>query len=138
MNDEDRFYFGLAKEQASWSLDPNKKVGCVVERNGRVLTRGFNQFPRGIANTDERWANREYKNLIVIHAESHALLRSSDCYGATLYCTSFLCCTCAGLAIQRGIKRVVVPEIEKESSWYGNFLEARNLLREAGVAIDYV
>jgi dCMP deaminase len=137
MNDRDHFLFKLAQEQASWSLDPNKKVGCVVARNGKVLTRGFNQFPKGIANTDARWSDKEYKNLIVVHAEAYALLSSNDCHGATLYCTSFLCSTCAGLAIQRGISRVVAPAPEPWSSWYRNFTVARSMLQEAGVTINY-
>ncbi len=138
MNTEDHFYFGLAQEQASLSLDPNKKVGCVVVRDGRILTRGFNQFPKGIANTDERWSDKEYKNLIVVHAETYALLSSSDCCGATLYCTSFLCSTCAGLAIQRGISKVVAPQPEPWSSWYRNFMVSRSILQEAGVELSYV
>jgi dCMP deaminase len=131
-------YFQLAQLQATYSLDPNKKVGCVIEKEGKILGLGYNHFPKGVASTEERWKDRDYKNLIVIHAEVSALLDANNCNGATLYCTSFLCCTCAGLAIQRGINRVVAPQPEAWSSWYRNFTVARSILREAGVTIDYV
>jgi deoxycytidylate deaminase len=57
--------------------------------------------------------------------------------GHTLYCTEFCCCSCVGLVIQKGITRVVVPRLNPSSSWYGNYLEARELLRETKVEIAY-
>ena len=139
MDKTDYLWYSTAQYQALSSPDPNKKVGCVVvDPVGKVLSTGYNCFPKGIEDTKERWDNRAYKNLIVVHAEVNALLSCNRCGGATLYCTSFLCCTCAGVAIQRGIKRVVVPRIDPQSSWYGNFLEARSLLHEAGITINYI
>ncbi len=139
MHSLDRLLFKVAQDQALLSPDPRKKVGCVIADSvGKVLSVGYNCFPEGIENTQERWNNRDYKNLVVVHAEVNALLSCNRCEGATLYCTSFLCCTCAGIAIQKGVGRVVVPPINPQSSWYGNFLEARSLLREASISIDYV
>jgi dCMP deaminase len=139
MDDTDKAALSYAKELADLSKDPRKKVGCVIlNTHSRILGTGYNRFPRGIADTEERWADREYKNRVVVHAEVDALI---NCYGQlahTLYCTSPLCCSCASLAIMRGVQRVVMPQLDKESSWYDNCLEAVKLLDEAGVVVDYV
>jgi len=134
-------FFNLAKQVSNWSKDPNKKVGCVITRPDRsVCSIGYNGFPRGIADLPERLQIKEIKNQLVIHAEANAILNSRDHDHAThtLYCTSFCCCSCSGLIIQKGIREVVVPTIDPHSSWYANFQSARNILDEAGVTILWV
>ncbi len=44
----DRF-MSLAEHVATWSKDPSTQVGCViVDKQNRVVSLGFNGFPRGI------------------------------------------------------------------------------------------
>lgn len=139
MDETDKAALEYARQLSTFSFDPRKKVGCaILNKRGKLLGAGYNRFPRGIADTEERWADRNYKNRVVVHAEVDALF---NCYGElayTLYCTSPLCCSCASLAIMRGVQRVVMPQLNKESSWYDNCLEAVKLLDEAGVVVDYV
>ncbi|MBR1851194.1 MAG: bifunctional diaminohydroxyphosphoribosylaminopyrimidine deaminase/5-amino-6-(5-phosphoribosylamino)uracil reductase RibD [Bacteroidales bacterium] len=74
---------------------PNPLVGCVVVRDGQVLSEGFHQ---------------EYGHN---HAERNALMRAGDFAGATLYVNLEPCShygktpPCADLVVERGIKRVV-------------------------------
>ena len=45
----------MAREVAQWSKDPNTKVGAVaVGSKGQILSQGFNGFPRGILDSDDR------------------------------------------------------------------------------------
>ena len=134
-------FFSLAQTVSDWSKDPNKKVGAVIVRPDKTISSvGYNGFPRGIRDSPELLNNKELKNQLIIHAEANALLNSKDesNVGHTLYCTSFCCCNCAGLLIQKGIKHIVVPELDPHSSWYTNFLSSRNVLHEVGVRIDYI
>ena len=46
----------LARQISSWSKDPSKKIGAVViGENGQVLAQGYNGFPRGVKDTEERY-----------------------------------------------------------------------------------
>jgi dCMP deaminase len=140
MHNWDKRFFELAVLVSTWSKDPSKKVGAVVVRPDKTINSiGYNGFPRGVADSQQRLLNKDLKNLLVVHAEANAILNSRDSQlvGHTLYCTEFCCCSCVGLVIQKGITRVVVPRLNPSSSWYGNYLEARELLRETKVEITY-
>lgn len=55
-----RKYTSLAKEISTWSKDPSTQVGAVViGEKGQLLSQGYNGFPRGINDTDDRLNNRE-------------------------------------------------------------------------------
>jgi len=48
-------YLKLAKEVAQWSKDPSSKIGAVaVGPKGNVLAQGYNGFPRGIFDYEDR------------------------------------------------------------------------------------
>ncbi|MBO7101471.1 MAG: bifunctional diaminohydroxyphosphoribosylaminopyrimidine deaminase/5-amino-6-(5-phosphoribosylamino)uracil reductase RibD [Bacteroidales bacterium] len=74
---------------------PNPLVGCVIVKDGRIISEGFHQ---------------EYG---YNHAERNALLKGGDYCGATLYVNLEPCShygktpPCADLIIEKGIRRVV-------------------------------
>jgi dCMP deaminase len=109
----DNRFLNLAYTVEQWSKDPSMKVGAViVDSSNRVLGIGYNGFPRGVKDTEERYADRlGFKYPAVVHAEVNAILNSYvDLRGATLYCsTGVPCPDCAGPIIQAGITRVVFP-----------------------------
>lgn len=63
-----------AREVASWSKDPNRKVGAALVRDRRLLAVGYNGFPEGIADSDERLHDKSLKNELMIHAEESSWL----------------------------------------------------------------
>ncbi len=97
----------LARDFTVLSKDPSTKVGAVVVTDGRVNGIGWNAFPKGVEETDERLNDRETKYKFMVHAEIDALLMAGDAHGGTLYSTVYPCATCAGAAIQAGIHRIV-------------------------------
>ena len=67
-------FLEMSELVSSWSKDPSTKVGSViVDNDRRVISLGYNGFPKGVADND-RLNDREEKYKIVVHAERNALL----------------------------------------------------------------
>lgn len=129
----------LAYMVATWSKDPERRVGAVViDADHRVVGVGFNGLPRGVEDTGDRLEHVETRLLMSVHAEVNAILNSAPgtVEGATLYCTSFPCAACAGVIIQAGITRIVGPPPDQESSWAASWEVAAVMMLEAGIQID--
>jgi dCMP deaminase len=133
-------FFDLALHVAGWSKDPSTKVGAVIVNNKKqVLSHGYNGFPRGIEDSEERYADRPTKLQLVCHAERNALDNALfDVEGATLYSTLFPCTECTKGIIQRGISTVVTKDWRTASNRSVNafaFETSESMLLEAGVKV---
>ena len=136
----DKRFLDLAKLCGSWSKDPSTQVGAViVDDNNRIVSIGFNGFPQGVDDSEERLVDREIKYDIIVHAEANALMfANKSVEGCTLYTWPFQPCSrCAGLIIQSGIKRVV-SVVHDDERWKKNFTTARQLFKEAGIILEWV
>lgn len=134
-------FIGLAKNVSEWSRDPSTKVGAVITTNdNRILSLGYNGFPRGVKDLPERYSDRNFKLKLVCHAERNALDNAHfDVTGATLYATLFTCNECAKSIIQRGIKKVVTPDPSLDSRGdIFNWEETKLMYDEAGVEVVYI
>ena len=70
---DDRFLV-LAKLIGSWSKDPSTQVGAViVDNKNRIVSVGYNGFPRGVEDSEKRLCNRQEKYDIIVHAEVNAI-----------------------------------------------------------------
>lgn len=110
MADWNKRFLMLAKHIAEWSKDPSTKVGCVIvdDTSRTVLGMGYNGFPRGVEDSDERLNDRDLKYPMVQHAETNAIHNSSvNLAGATAYVTAKPCANCCGALIQVGVKRII-------------------------------
>ena len=133
-------YRDLAKEISTWSKDPSTQVGAVViGKGGQVMTQGYNGFPRRVRDTEERWANKERKYELVVHAEMNAIYNASltgvSLKGSTLYVYGLpICNECAKGIIQVGIRKVIAtrPKIYN-SEWDKSNKLAEELFSEAEV-----
>ena len=135
----DKRFLELAKLCGSWSKDPSTQVGAViVDGNNRIVSIGFNGFPQGVEDSEERLVDRETKYDIIVHAEANALMfAKTSLEGCTLYTWPFQPCSrCAGLIIQSGITRVV-SVIHGEDRWKKNIATSRKMLEESNVKMDY-
>lgn len=134
-------YINLAKNIASWSKDPNKKVGAVIiGSKGQILSQGYNGFPRGIIDNNERLNNRETKLKFIVHAEMNAIYNATysgiSLKGSTLYVYGLTVCSeCAKGIIQVGISKVVVADINLNSKWNESWELSKILFNEANVEI---
>lgn len=133
----DRRFLNLAKHVSTFSKDPSTQVGAVItDHKQRIVSLGFNGFPRGISDTPERLNNRELKYKMVVHGEINAIIfaqRPLD--NCSIYLWPFLSCsTCTSVIINTGIKRVVAPDYCPER-WKESFLLSQELYREARVQV---
>ena len=139
----DKRFWKLAKFVAAWSKDPKAKIGSVLTtQTGGAIALGYNGLPAGVEDSAERLQNQKIKLDMVIHAEQNALVIGGQAArGATLYVRGKpICSRCAGLIIQAGVARVVAsdPEkSEKKSKWRQTGLRAVEMLREAGVGVEF-
>lgn len=136
----DERFMSLAVLIASWSKDPNTKVGCVIVNNTyTAVGLGYNGFARGVEDSHDRYADRELKNQLVVHAEANAILNAArDVKGFTAYTTHFPCTSCASLLIQAGISRIVSTPLDPNSKWHASHRLSQIMFNEAGVAYDFV
>lgn len=136
MNKWDARFLDLASLVASWSKDQTKVGACVADGNNRVVSLGYNGFPRGVA--DDMSVPREKKLMRVLHAESNAILHARrDLSGCSIYVTRPPCSNCAALIIQSGIARVVyeAPDPAFMVRWGDSIAESEAMFREAGVTV---
>ena len=110
----EEYFMGIAELSAMRSKDPNTQVGaCIVGKDNRILSLGYNGMPIGCNDDDMPWQNDgqtlHTKYPFVCHAELNAILNSGShkLYGACIYTTLFPCNECAKAIIQSGIKHVV-------------------------------
>ena len=136
----DKRFLELAKLVGSWSKDPSTKVGAViVDDKNRIISVGYNGFPRGVEDSEKRLLEREEKYDIIVHAEMNALaFAKCSVEGCTLYTWPFQPCSrCAGFIIQAGIKRVVTLK-NNDKRWEKNFKTARQLVDESGIILESI
>ena len=140
----DQRYLRLAEEVASWSKDPSRKIGAVaVGAKGQVLAQGFNGFPRGIDDSEERYNDRERKYELVVHAEMNVIYNATysgvSLDGATLYVSGLpVCSECAKGIVQVGIKRVIMRDMEIPDSWKDSWHKTQEMFNEASIQFEFI
>lgn len=133
-------YIELAKHISSWSKDPNTKIGAVaVGGKGQILSQGYNGFPRGISDTENRLVHRDIKYRYVVHAEQNciynATLNGVSLDNSDLYVYGLpVCSECAKGVIQVGVKRVFMCYPEEISiKWRDSMAQSIEMFNESGV-----
>ncbi len=134
----DSRFLKLAEHVAGWSKDPSTQVGAViVDIDNRIVSTGYNGFPKGIKDTKGRLGNREKKLQYVIHAEHNAILFANrSLVGCTLYVAPMMpCVRCATVIIQTGIKRVVSTGPSKKllERWGADMELTKEMFDEVGI-----
>ena len=136
----DEYFMGVALLAAQRSKDPSTQVGaCIVDANNRILSTGYNGFPKGCSDDEFPWnrddALGETKYPFVVHAELNAILNASgkSLAGATLYVALFPCNECAKAIIQSGITEVVY--LSDKYNGTPSFVASRRMLAAANVKL---
>jgi dCMP deaminase len=132
-------FLELADHISQWSKDPSTKVGCVIVRPDKTIASvGYNGFPRGVNDSNERYNNRTLKYLMVKHAEENAIYSAKEpLTGYTAYVTHHPCSTCSGTLIQNGIKTIVTrkPTNDFAERFKDSFEASKIMLNEADVEL---
>ena len=131
---------GVALLAAQRSKDPSTQVGaCIVDATNRILSTGYNGFPKGCSDDEFPW-NRdendgETKYPFVVHAELNAILnnRGKSLADSKIYVALFPCHECAKAIIQAGITEVIfLSDKYKNTTSDAN---SRRMLESAGVKL---
>jgi len=143
----------MALYHSQLSKDPRTRVGSIITGPDReILSAGFNGFPRGIADTDERLADQQTALKLMVHAEMNALLAAARTGMRLKGCTLYLaatddtglvwggppCTRCTVEIIQVGISEIVSHPAKNISRWREDLVFAGSLIKEAGVAYHEV
>lgn len=136
----DQRFLLLAKHVSQWSKDPSTQVGCVIANDDKkVVAIGYNGFPKGIIDSEERLNHRETKYKYIVHSEPNAIANAGGSVrGCTIYTYPFSpCADCMKLIIINGIKRIVYPAAspELQARWGESLKFAESMAREAGVEL---
>ena len=113
----DRAHMTTAENYAQLSSAKRAQVGCVLVKDNRILSIGYNGMPSGWTNECEveiKWPNGHVvateTKPEVLHAEANAITKVArsheSCEGATIYSTMLPCLECAKLIYQAGIVKV--------------------------------
>jgi dCMP deaminase len=118
----DTRFLKLAKEISTWSKDPSTQVGAIAVKDRRILSTGYNGFPRGISDAPSWYNHKETKYKYVVHAEMNCIYNATESgvslSGSTLYVYPLpVCPECAKGVIQTGVKRVVMALGNDKEKW---------------------
>ena len=83
------------------------QVGCLLVKDNRIVSQGYNGFLPGCPHISKVRNNHEQAT---VHAEQNALCdcakRGVSCMDATLYVTHYPCIICCRLLLASGIKEI--------------------------------
>ncbi|OQX82666.1 MAG: cytidine deaminase [Candidatus Latescibacteria bacterium 4484_7] len=119
----DEYFMQIAKLVSTRSTCLRRKVGAIIVKDKKIISTGYNGAPRGLPHCLDIGCLRsklgipsgERQELCRgVHAEQNAIIQAASSgismEGATMYCTTAPCATCAKMIINAGIKRLVVSE----------------------------
>jgi len=82
-------------------------VGCILVKNNRIISQGYNGFLPGCPHKSIVRDNHEQAT---VHAEQNALIdcakRGVSCDGSIAYITHYPCLNCCKLLLAAGIKEI--------------------------------
>ncbi|CAN8065310.1 unnamed protein product [Agarophyton chilense] len=139
----DTYFMSLARLTAQRTNCMKRGVGCVIARDRRVVSTGYNGTPAGVTNCFQGGCPRcNQQNVrgvgldlcLCLHAEENAIIEAGRerCQRSTLYTSVFPCILCSKKIVQAGVSRVVFD------TDYGADDASEKLLKAGGVVIDKI
>lgn len=123
----------IARTVATRATCPRASVGCVLVREHRILTTGYNGSPRGVPHCTEVGCMLVNEHCVrTTHAEANAVVQAAlhgvHLNDSTAYCTHQPCVNCSKLLISAGVRKIVYDVAYPDAI-------AQELLAEAGVSL---
>lgn len=105
-----QYYIGITEQIASLSTCKRAQVGCVIVKDNKIISTGYNGSVRGASHcSDVGCLMVDDHCMRCIHSETNAIAfaEKDDLKRATLFCTHKPCLSCFNLLAQVGITDVV-------------------------------
>ena len=103
----DEYFSKIVRVTSERSPCKRLQVGCLLVKENRIISQGYNGFLPGCPHESILRDNHEQATL---HAEQNALMdcakRGVSCKGATAYITHYPCIICARLLLAAEIKKI--------------------------------
>jgi len=133
-------FLSLARHIPGWSKAPSTKCGAaIVDVSRRIVSLGYNGFPKGVPDDPALLEDRSQKYARVVHAEMNAILFAQrPLGGCTLYTWPFMSCSqCTPVVIQTGILRCVAPKLREDHPLHERWATttAREHFQQAGIEL---
>ena len=103
----DEYFAKIVKTTKERSPCERLHVGCLLVKNNRIISQGYNGFLPGCPHKSIIRDNHEQAT---VHAEQNAIAdcakRGVSCKGCTAYITHYPCIICARLLLASGISNI--------------------------------
>ena len=103
----DEYFAKIVEVTAERSSCERLHVGCILVKDNRIVSQGYNGFLPGCPHKSVVRNNHEQAT---VHAEQNALCdcakRGVSCAGSVAYVTHYPCIICARLLLAAGIKEI--------------------------------
>jgi len=125
----DSYYLDIAFSVSKRSHDSNTQQGCIIVKNNRIISTGFNGFPANSPDSiipNNRYENHKYK--FINHAEINAIFSCAkngiSLDNSVIYITGIPCSSCARALVSVGIHEWKIGNIQHVTT------EEEELLRQ--------
>ena len=140
-----KFFKKILKETEKMATCARVQVGCVIVRDGRIISTGWNGVPAGSQHCDDKYifgampepdmeSHHEWSTKHELHAETNAIGYAAkngvSTKGAALYTSVSPCIDCAKLIIAAGIEQVYWAKKYDRSNDGWEFLSRNNTYME--------
>ena len=103
----DEYFSKIVNVTAERSPCSRLKVGCILVKDNRIISQGYNGFLPGCPHES---IVRENHEQATVHAEQNAICdcakRGVSCIESTAYITHYPCIICTRLLLAAGIKEI--------------------------------
>lgn len=124
----DDYFLQIAQVTRKRSPCDRLQVGCVLVRDHRIISQGYNGFLPGCPHTSIVRDNHEQAT---VHAEQNAVAdcakRGVSCADSTAYITHYPCIICMRILCAAGIKKIVYQENYKNDDLVRMLSEVSNV-----------
>ena len=127
--DWDTYFKEIVQVTSKRSPCDRLKVGCLIVKDNRIISQGYNGFLPGCPHTS---IVRDDHEQATIHAEQNALCdcakRGVSCNDATAYITHYPCLICTRLLIASGICEIKYIDDYRNDDLVEYFIKQKNVI----------
>ena len=124
----DQYYKEISIVTKKRSPCKRLKVGCVLVKNNRIVSQGYNGY---LPSAPHNSIVRDNHEQATVHAEQNAIAdcakRGVSCNGCTAYITHYPCIICTRLLLASGIKIIKYIDDYKNDNLVKEFCDQMNV-----------
>jgi dCMP deaminase len=107
------------------------KVGCVLVKDNRIISQGYNGF---LPDCQHESIIRDGHEQATVHAEQNAICdcakRGVSCLGSIAYITHYPCVICTRLLLASGITKIKYVEDYRNDPLVSQFCQQKSVIIE--------